>query len=140
MIERRSISNKPANGAQAASLEQRIASVLSGSDDLSVDELRALIGETESAAAAAAQTAIEERERALDLASDPATAQQRVWAADLARDRLQAALPKLRPLLDAAWRREAAERWQTEYERVAAKLAEAVVGPIPNWSSKSSNC
>jgi hypothetical protein len=130
MIERRTINpprgeTKPGNGTQPGTLEQRIASVLSGSE-LSVDDLRALVAETETAAEAAREAAIAEREAALDLANnDPTTAQQRVLAADLARDRLNAALPKLQPLLDAAWRREAAERWQRDYDAVAARLEDA---------------
>jgi hypothetical protein len=130
MIERRTMNaprgeSKAGNGTQPATLEQRLASAVSGSDELSVEQLQALIAEAESAAAAAAQTAIEERERALDLSSDPASAQQRVMAADLARDRLQAALPKLQPLLDRAWRREAGERWQRQHDAVAARLEDA---------------
>jgi hypothetical protein len=138
MIERRAIASKadntrPAdappksgNGAQP-SLESRIAAALRADASPSVADLGALIGEAEVAAAAAATTAIEERERALDISTDPATAHERVLIAELSRDRLRVALPRLEHKLGEAQRREDGERWDAHYRRLAVKVEEAAV-------------
>jgi hypothetical protein len=124
VIERQILNSKSGNGAQP-SLESRIAAALHADASLSAADLGALIGEAEVAAAAAAATAIEERERALDIAIDPATAHQRVLVAELSRDRLKAVLPRLQQKLGEAQRREEAERWDAAYQRVAAKAEAA---------------
>jgi hypothetical protein len=124
MIERRALSSKLANSAKPT-LEQQIAAALHADASLSAADLKTLIGEVEVAAAAAAQTAVQERDRALDIGTDPATAHERVLVAELSRDRLKAVLPRLQQKLCEAQRREEAERWDADYRRVAAKVAAA---------------
>jgi hypothetical protein len=116
---------KSANGPQAPSLEQRIASALRDDGDATAADLGALIGEVEVAAAAAATTATEERERALDISIDPATAHEKALVAELRRDRLHAVLPRLQQRLASALAEESALRWDARYRRVAAMAEEA---------------
>jgi hypothetical protein len=138
MIERRAIANKadntrPAdtppksgNGAQQPpALESRIAAALRADASPSVADLDALIGEVESAAVAAATTASEEREHALDITVDPTTAHEKVLVAELRRDRLSAVLPRLQQRLAAVVAEEGALRWDARYRRVMAMVEEA---------------
>jgi hypothetical protein len=106
------------DGVQPPTLEARIASALR--DDATAADLGALIGEVEMAAAAAATAATEERERALDITTDPATAHERVLVAELSRDRLKAVLPRLQRQLGEAQNREYAQRWQAAYRQAEA--------------------
>jgi hypothetical protein len=126
MAERRALSSKLGNSARPT-LEQQIAAALRADASLSSADLETLIGEVEVAAAAAAQTAVQERERALDPLSsiDSAAAHAAVVAAELRRDRFNAALPRLRQQLDAAQQREATERWEARYQCLQPKLADA---------------
>jgi hypothetical protein len=135
MIERRAIASKAAtrpadavpqsgNGAPPPSLESQIAAALRSDASPSVADLDALVGEVEAAAAAAATTAVEERERALDISIDPATAHEKVLIAELRRDRLHAVLPRLQQRLAAAVTQESALRWDARYRRVAALVEE----------------
>jgi hypothetical protein len=125
MIEREVLNSKSGNGAQP-SLEQRIAAALRADASLSAADLDALIGEVEVAAAAAATTATEERERALDISTDPAAAHERVLVAELSRDRLKAALPRLQRQLGEAQNREYAQRWEADYRQTEALRDKAV--------------
>jgi hypothetical protein len=124
MVERRPLRSPTGNGAQPA-LESRIAASLRTDASPSVADLDALIGEVELAAAAAATTASEERERALDISIDPASAHEKILIAELRRDRLQAVLPRLQQRLAAAIGAEVAERWDARYRRVNALVEDA---------------
>jgi hypothetical protein len=138
MIEREVLNSKSGNGEQP-SLESRIAAALRADASLSAADLGALIGEVELAATAAAATVVAERERSLDISIDPATAHEKVLIAELRRDRLKAALPRLQQRLAAAVAQESALRWDARYRRVAALVEEAAEksAPIrawpPNW-------
>jgi hypothetical protein len=125
MIERRPIVSKGGNGAQPQSLEQRIAAALAAERLPGSSELQQLLAEVETAIAAAAAVATEERERALDLGTDLATAQQRLLVAELSQRRLEAVLPRLQQRLAAALAQESALRWDARYRRVAAMVEEA---------------
>jgi hypothetical protein len=136
MIERRAIASKadkadnprpadaapkPGNGAPPPpTLEQEIAAALRADTSPSVADLDALLGEVELAATAAATTAVEERERALDITTDPATAHERVLVAELSRDRLHTVLPSLRSRLAEVESQEYAQRWESDYRRAEA--------------------
>jgi hypothetical protein len=107
-------------------LDQRVAAALTPSDITSV-ELAALIVEVEAAAAAADADAAKAREEALDPATviDAAKVGASLATAELTRDRLRAALPRLQEQLKrvlqaedvAAWRADAEE---LEQRRVAS--------------------
>jgi hypothetical protein len=116
MIERQVLNSNSGSGAQP-SLESRIAAAVRPDASLSAADLGALIGEVEVAAAAAATTATEERERALDISTDPATAHERVLVAELSRDRLKVVLPRLQRKLGEAQNREYAQRWEADYRK-----------------------
>jgi hypothetical protein len=119
MIERQVLNSKSDNGEQP-SLESRIAAAVRADASLSAADFGALIGEAEVAAAAAATTSAEERERALDLSIDPATAQQLILIAELRRDRLNAVLPRLQQKLGQAQNWEYGQRWEADYRQVEA--------------------
>ena len=99
-------------------LEQRIAAALTSTDITSAD-LATLIAEVEAAAQAADENATRAREEALDPAVvvDTAKVGAAVATAELTRDRLRAALPRLKTRYRetveaealAAWRKEADE-------------------------------
>jgi hypothetical protein len=105
-------------------LEGRIAAMLSAADAGS-DAVAALIQEAETAAQQADADAAKARADALDPAVviDVAQMSAKVTAAELTRDRMRAALPKLRERLDDALRREYAAAWLEDYERVEAEVA-----------------
>jgi hypothetical protein len=109
-----------------SNLEKRISAAL-GSDSLGSAHITDLIAEVERAAAAADQTATQERERALDLVASPdvAKAHEAVAVAELTSDRLRAVLPRLQQRLVEANDREYDEGWTAEYERVAVLRDEA---------------
>jgi hypothetical protein len=100
----------------ALSLEQRIAVALS--DSIKSDAVAALIQEVEAAAQAADENATRAREEALDPAVvvDTAKVGAAVVTAELTRDRLQAALPRLRALHGGprAGRYRRVERWASD--------------------------
>ena len=85
------------------SLEERIATALTATDITSSD-LAALIAEVEAAAQAADENAAKARAAALDPAVviDTAKVGAAVLTAELTRDRLQAALPRLRDALHSS--------------------------------------
>jgi len=101
-------------------LEQKIAAALGNGATAASDDLAALIAETEAAVAAAEQSAALEKERALDISTEPATAHERVAVAELSRDRLKAVLPRLQRQLGEAQSREYAARWESDYRQVEA--------------------
>ena len=103
-------------------LEQRIAAALTPTDITSTD-LAALIVEVEAAAQAAAENATKTREEALDPATviDAAKVGASVATAELTRDRLRAALPRLQERLKQAREREYAECWLNDYAAVKVR-------------------
>jgi hypothetical protein len=111
----------------ATTLEQRIVAAL-GNPNSASDTLIELVREVEQAAAIADQTAADERAKAVDLTQspDPKAAHERVVEAELRRDRLRGAMPKLRDKLADAIASEARERWSADYRRVRQKRDEAV--------------
>jgi hypothetical protein len=106
-------------------LEQRIVSILANANAGS-ETIAELIVEVETAAQVFVETAEAERARSLDLVqcADPHQARDRIAAAELAGDRLQSALPKLRDKLSATLAGESHERWLADYRRVGQKRDE----------------
>jgi hypothetical protein len=103
------------------SLEQRIAVALS--DNIKSDAVAALITAVEAAAQAAAEDATKAREQALDPAVvvDTAKVGAAVVTAELTRDRLQAALPRLRTRYTEVRRQEDVTKWKAEAEELEAR-------------------
>jgi len=103
-------------------IERRIAGMLSAADAKS-DAIAALIIEVEVAAQEADATAIKTREEALDPATviDAAKVGASLATAELTRDRLRAALPRLQRQLKQAREREYAECWLNDYAAVKAR-------------------
>ena len=103
-------------------IESRIAGMLSAADAKS-DAIAALIIEVEVAAQEADATAIKTREEALDPATviDAAKVGASLATAELTRDRLRAALPRLQRQLKQAREREYAECWLNDYAAVKAR-------------------
>jgi hypothetical protein len=108
--------------ASALSLESRIAAMLSAADAKS-DAIAALITEVEVAAQEADATATKTREEALDptIVVDTAKVGAAVATAELTRDRLQVALPRLQEQLKQAREREYAECWLNDYAAVKVR-------------------
>jgi len=129
------------NPAPPPAIDERIASAL-GSADRSAAELTALIADAEAAAADADATAERERTAALDPAKlvDTTRAGAALAAANLTRDRMRAAIPRLQQLREQARSREYAARWalklaevEKQRDAVAAMLRDrypALVGEI----------
>jgi hypothetical protein len=86
-------------------------------------ELREMIPETEAALTAAEAAAQAERQKSLDpiASADTAEAEKVVWAAEFRRDRLRAALSRLRQRHDEVQAAEYAARRQVNYDTVKAK-------------------
>ena len=108
--------------APELSLESRIAATLSDADAKS-DALTALITEVEAAAQEADATATKTREEALDPATviDAAKVGAAVATAELTRDRLQAALPRLQERHKQVRQAEAVAAWTAEAEELEAR-------------------
>jgi hypothetical protein len=102
-------------------LERRIAAAFGVGDTPTAAELGELIAEA--TAAAADKVADEERKKALDPATvvDTQAASVAVMTAELMRDRLQAALPRLRHRLTKVEAQERYDRWLVDYEAIKAK-------------------
>jgi hypothetical protein len=103
-------------------LEQRIAAALTLADITSSD-LDKLIAEAEAAARSADENATKVREQALDpaLTIDVAKIGAEVAAAELTRDRLQAALPRLRVRYTEVREQEDLAAWKAEAEELEAR-------------------
>jgi hypothetical protein len=103
-------------------IEQRIAVALAATDITSSD-LSQLLGEVEAAAAAADADATKAREAALDpgVVVDTAKVGAAVATATLVRDRLQAALPRLRERHKQLRQAEAVAAWTAEAEELEAR-------------------
>src|SRR5262249_22819843 len=109
-------------------IEQRIATMLSATDAKS-DAIASLIKEVETATREADETATRAREQALDPAVvvvDVVEVGVAVASAALARDRLQAAMPRLQQQLKEAREREYTKQWRDDYAAVKAKRDELV--------------
>jgi hypothetical protein len=104
-------------------LEQRIAAAFGVGDTPTAAELGELIAEATAAAAAADKVADEERKKALDPAAvvDAQAASVAIMTAELTRDRLQAALPRLQRRQKEVALQERYDRWVADYEAVKAK-------------------
>ena len=105
------------------SLRLRAASRPLSAADAKSDDLAALITEVEAAAQEADETATKTREEALDPTTviDAAKVGAAVATAELTRDRLRAALPRLQEQLKQAREREYAECWLNDYAAVKAR-------------------
>jgi hypothetical protein len=104
------------------SLEQRVAAALAD-PELGSEPLVQLIAEVETASREADAVAAKARADALDptVAVDVAQASAKVTAAELTRDRMNAALPKLQELLKDSRAQEALRVWRADFERVKAE-------------------
>ena len=102
-------------------IEQRIVVALR--DAIKSDAVAALIEEVEAAAAAADTAAVKAREAALDptIAIDVAQVSAEVTAAELTRDRFQAALPRLRARYTEVRRQEDVTKWKAEAGELEAR-------------------
>ena len=100
-------------------IERRIAGMLSAADAKS-DAIAALITEVEVAAQEADATAIKTREEALDPATviDTAKVGASLATAELTRDRLQAALPRLQDQLKRVRQAEDVAAWRADAEEL----------------------
>jgi hypothetical protein len=105
--------------SKSLTLEQRIASALTATDITSTD-LAALIAEVEAAAQAADENATRTREEALDpgVVVDTAKVGAAVATAELARDRLRAALPRLETRYRETVEAEALAAWRAEADEL----------------------
>ncbi len=103
-------------------LEKRIAAALNDTS-ITSNQLAQLISETSGAALECEQAARRERDRATDLTVnvDASELHQRIVAVEIARERLQKALPKLQSALDAATTKENLTRWRKEFDELQAK-------------------
>jgi hypothetical protein len=103
-------------------LEQKIAAALNASDIESSD-LDMLLSAVEAAAQAADEAAAKVREAALDPATviDAAKVGAAVATAELVRDRLQVALPRLQERLRQVRHAEDVAAWTTEAEELEAR-------------------
>jgi hypothetical protein len=121
------MNNSPESASEECSLEQRISVALSD-ENASSAALSKLIDQVEAAAAAADVTATALRSESLDLVLTPdvGDAPQRIVHAEMTRDRLTNALPKLRIKLRDAVHLEHCKRWHVDCERVQTRLDEAV--------------
>jgi hypothetical protein len=109
-------------------LQRRLGIVLSRNDtNVSSDELRQLIAETETAAAEADVAAQQFKAASLDLdCEDPVAADQAQKAKMVERQRLLLTLPRLEDKLRSAVGQENHDRWRADRDRVAAKRDAAV--------------
>jgi len=105
-------------------IEQRIVVALR--DAIKSDAVAALIEEVEAAAQAADEKAAEARAAALDpiLTVDVAKVGAEVAAAELSRDRLRAAVPRLRTRYTEIRKQEDVAAWKAEAEKLATRRDE----------------
>jgi hypothetical protein len=119
------------------SLEQRIAAALTPTDITSTD-LAALIAEVEAAAQAADENATKAREQALDpgVVVDTAKVGAAVATAELTRDRLQAALPRLRTRYTEVRKQENIAAWKADAEKLAVRRDELRMELMRIWPAE----
>jgi hypothetical protein len=113
--------------AVSSELEQKIADALNGAD-LDSTEIAALITEVEAAAVAAGETATKVREDALNPSTivDAAEVGGRIASAELRRDRLKAAVPKLQQQWHEVAVRESLAVWQVDFDKIRDERDELV--------------
>jgi hypothetical protein len=112
-----------------ATLDERIGAAL-GNGKVASSDLELLIGELEVAVEQADADAQAEREKSLDpttSAADAHEAAQRASTAELRRDRLRTALPRLQQRLAEALRADFADRWGADATRVDRMIADASI-------------
>ena len=105
-------------------IEQQIANALNGAAS-SADKLAQLISETEAAMAAAELAAAAARIKALDLTADPEQVLAVQRKAELTRDRLQAALPRLQARQQQVADAEEYGKWSRQFDALKPKHAAA---------------
>jgi hypothetical protein len=110
-------------------LEQRISTALTN-DHIGSEALAELVTATESAIEQASALADQLRERSLDIAQSPDIdgAAAAIAAAELSRDRLKAALPKLRDRLATAVAQEIDDRWHARRQRLEVEVDQLADG------------
>jgi hypothetical protein len=123
----------------SATLEQRIATVLSS--DTTSDVVAILITEVETAIVAADNAAEAEREKALDPIASPdaAKAHEAMQMVEFSRDRLRTALPRLQARLEQLQAEEYLTQWRSDYEKLKVKrdgLAEELRTIYPEFETK----
>jgi hypothetical protein len=106
---------------QAPTLDQRISAAL-GNGKVAIDDLHALIADVETGIEEAEAYAKQQRERALDPTRDAAEAPQLVAVAELRRDRLKAALPRLQAKLATVLADEYSDRWHADANKVKTQV------------------
>jgi hypothetical protein len=104
-------------------LEQKIADALGVGNISTAADLSQLVEEATAAAAAADEVAEEARKKALDPGApvDVSAASAAILSANLSRDRLNAALPRLQHRLTKVEAQERYDRWLVDYETVKGK-------------------
>jgi hypothetical protein len=125
-LPKRPITTTPTAEAKSPpppTLEERVSSALRGDGSTPSSAIALLIMEVSAAAEAAAQSVEQQRAAALDL--DSALDPTAVLTAELARDRLRAALPRLQRLLAEAEDREYSANWDARFRRVESMVEEA---------------
>jgi hypothetical protein len=107
--------------SKSFTLDERIAAALSS--DITSSDLAALIQAVEVAAQVADEDATKAREQALDpsIVVDTAKVGAAVATAELTRDRLQAALPRLRTRYTEVRKQEDIAAWKADAEKLAAR-------------------
>jgi hypothetical protein len=108
--------------SKSLTLDERIAAALTSTDITSTD-IAALIAEVEAAAQAATEEAAKAHADALDpsVTVDTAKVASAVAAATLTRDRLQAALPRLRTRYTEVREQEDIAAWKADAEELEAR-------------------
>jgi hypothetical protein len=103
----------------SSELEQKIASALNGADLTSTD-ITKLIAEVEAAAAAAGEAAVKVREDALNPSTIVDAAEVGGWiaSAELTRDRLKVAVPKLQRQWHEVALAESIAAWQVDFDKI----------------------
>ena len=122
---------------QQPTLDERISMAL-GNGKIAADDLQMLIPELEAGIEEADGYAKQQRERSLDPAIDVAEAPQFVAVAELRRDRLKAALPRLQAKLAQVLQAEYADRWRADANKVAAMINAAAkqVARYREWADQ----
>jgi hypothetical protein len=113
-------------GAQVKPLDARVAHALTSASPIAY--LQSLIVETEAGVVAADAAAKREREKSLDPSTSPSDAEQaskRASIAQLTRDRLRAALPRVRQRLAEALAQDRADKWHADADKVDGMVAAA---------------
>jgi hypothetical protein len=120
---------------QQPTLDQRISAAL-GSGNVAADDLQALVPEIETGIEEADKIAKAERAGSLDPMASPSDAEQaaqRASVAELRRDRLKAALPRVEQRLAAALAAAYADRWNADANKVDG-MADAAAEQLARYA------